>query len=67
MTTTTPKPARRARLTPAAAAQEYRDGASACQIAQAHGLTRAGAEARIRAGGLGGLNWCPLHRAWEEL
>jgi hypothetical protein len=57
----------RVKLTPAAAGDLYRDGASACQIAQAYGLTRSGAEARIRAGGLGGLAWCRLHRKWEEL
>jgi hypothetical protein len=57
----------RVKLTAAAAAEEYRGGASACQIAQAYGLTRGGAAARIRAGGLGGLQWCPIHRAWEEL
>jgi hypothetical protein len=39
----------RAKLTPAVAADMYRGGASACQIAQAYGNTRSGAEARIRA------------------
>jgi hypothetical protein len=40
------------KLTPADAAALYRSGMSACQIAAAHGITRQGAEARIRAGGL---------------
>ena len=55
------------RLTPAEAADLYREGMSACQIATAHRITRQGAEARIRAGGLGGVQWCPIHRAHEEL
>lgn len=55
------------KLTPAEAANLYRDGMSACQIAQAHNLTRRGAEARIRAGGLGGKQWCPIHRTHEAL
>ena len=50
------------KLTPADAAALYRSGMAACQIAQAHGITRQGAEARIRAGGLGGVQWCPIHR-----
>ncbi len=54
-------------LTPAEAADLYRSGMSACQIAAARGITRQGAEARIRAGGLGGLQWCPVHRVLEEL
>jgi hypothetical protein len=60
-------PGRREPLTPARAAELYREGMSACQIAEAYGITRGGAEARIRAGGLGGLQWCPVHRAYEEL
>lgn len=40
---------------------------SACQIAEAYGITRQGAEARIRAAGFGGLTWCPVHRMHEEL
>jgi hypothetical protein len=55
------------KLTPADAADLYRSGMSACQIAQAHGITRQGAEARIRAGGLGGVQSCPVHRVHEEL
>jgi hypothetical protein len=55
------------KLTPAEAADLYRQGWSACEIAQVHGITRAGAEARIRAAGLGGLQWCPVHRIHEEL
>jgi hypothetical protein len=54
-------------LTPAAAAALYREGMSACEIAAAHGITRQGAEARIRAGGLSGVQWCPIHRTHEEL
>jgi len=55
------------KLVPAEAADLYRGGMSACQIAAAHGITRQGAEARIRAGGLGGVQWCPVHRVLEEL
>ena len=55
------------KLTPAEAAALYRSGWSACEIANAYGITRAGAEARIRAAGLGGLQWCPVHRVHEEL
>jgi hypothetical protein len=54
-------------LTPAEAADLYRSGKSACEIAAVHGITRQGAEARIRAGGLAGLQWCPVHRVLEEL
>jgi hypothetical protein len=54
-------------LTPAAAADLYRSGMSACEIAAAHRITRQGAEARIRAGGLAGVQWCPIHRTHEEL
>lgn len=54
-------------LTPADAAALYRGGMSACQIAATRGITRQGAEARIRAGGLGGVQWCPIHRTHEEL
>jgi hypothetical protein len=55
------------KLTPAGAAALYRKGMSACEIAAAHGITRQGAEARIRAGGLAGLQWCKICRALEEL
>jgi hypothetical protein len=55
------------KLSPADAADLYRGGMSACKIAQAHGITRQGAEARIRAGGLAGVQWCPVHRVHEEL
>jgi len=58
---------RRPKLTPAEAADLYRSGQSACEIAAAHGITRQGAETRIRAGGLGGVQWCRIHRAHEEL
>ena len=54
-------------LTPEEAASLYRSGLSACQIAQMHKLTRNGVESRIRAGGLGGLQWCPIHCTHEEL
>lgn len=54
-------------LSPAEAAGLYHSGLSACQIAERHKLTRQGAEARIRAGGLGGLQWCPIHQVHEEL
>lgn len=59
----------KAPLDPAEAARLYRDKRhSACQIAADHGLTRAGAEEKIRRGGVtGGLTWCPLHRIHEEL
>jgi len=36
-------------------------------IAQRYRLTRSGVEGRIRAAGLGGLAWCPVHRVHEEL
>lgn len=66
-----PDPARgksgRLKLTAAGAASLYRSGMSACVIARDSGLTRSGTEARIRAGGLSGLAWCPLHRVHEEL
>jgi hypothetical protein len=55
------------RLTPEKAADLYRSGQSACQIAEAYKLTRGGAENRIRAGGLSGLRWCPVHRVHERL
>jgi len=61
---TQPRPPK---LTPAAAAGLYRGGMSACEIAQAYKLTRGGVEARIRAGGLGGNQWCPIHRTHETL
>lgn len=54
-------------LTPAAAAALYRNGLSACEIAASHGITRQGAEARIRAGGLSGVQWCRIHGTHEEL
>jgi len=57
----------RMQLTPPAAAEAYRAGQSVCEIARAYRITRGGAEARIRAGGLGGLGWCPVHGALEEL
>lgn len=56
------------KLTPAEAAVLYRDRRmSACQIAAAYGITRQGAEFRIRAAGLGGLTWCPICHTYEEL
>jgi hypothetical protein len=55
------------RLTPAEAARMYRSGMSACEIAHACAITRQGAETKIREGGLGGVQWCPLCRAYEEL
>jgi hypothetical protein len=55
------------KLTPAEAADLYAKGQSACEIARDYGLTRQGAEARIRAGGLGGNVWCPIHRTHEHL
>jgi hypothetical protein len=57
----------RPKLTPAAAADLYRSGQSACEIAADRGITRQGAENRIRAGGLAGVQWCRIHRAHEEL
>lgn len=55
------------RLTAAKAAELHREGQSACQIAAEYGLTRNGTESKIRAAGLAGLAWCPLHRTYEEL
>jgi hypothetical protein len=49
------------------AADLYRSGLSACQIATLHKLTRPGAEEKIRKGGLHGLQWCPDHRKYEEV
>lgn len=60
------KPAR-PKLTAAEAADLYRKGMSACEIATSHGITRQGAEARIRDGGLAGVQWCRIHRTHEEL
>ena len=54
-------------LTPADAAALYRSGLSACQVAQAAKLTKAGAQTAIRKGGLNGLGWCPLCRKLEEV
>lgn len=56
------------KLTPAEAAALYRDKRmSACEIAQMYKLTRQGVEARIRAGGLSGVTWCPIHKIHEDL
>jgi hypothetical protein len=60
-------PPKREQLTPARAAELYGEGLSACEIAGRFGIARGGAEARIRAGGLGGLQWCRIHRAYEPL
>lgn len=54
-------------LLPADAAELYRSGLSACQVAEQTGLTRSGAEDKIRKGGLRGLQWCPIHRRLEVL
>jgi hypothetical protein len=54
-------------LTPAEAGVLYRNGMSACEIAQLHRITRGGAEARIRGAGLAGVQWCRIHRTHEEL
>jgi len=54
-------------LTPAEAARMYRSGMSACEIAHAYAITRQGAESKIREGGLGGVQWCPICRTHEEL
>lgn len=54
-------------LPPAEAAALYKSGLSACQIAEKHKITRAGAENAIRKGGLGGLQWCPVHRRLETV
>lgn len=62
-----PRRARRPRLSDADAADLYRAGYSACQIADAWGLKRSGAEDKIRAAGLAGLVWCRIHRQLEEL
>jgi hypothetical protein len=60
----TPAPARgkaaRPKLTVAGAASLYRSGMSACEIARDYKLTRSGAEARIRAGGLA------VREAWKD-
>jgi hypothetical protein len=66
MTDSTAKPGR-PKLTPADAAALYVKGMSACDIAAEYGVTRSGAEAKIRAGGAAGLRWCRVHRTWEEL
>jgi hypothetical protein len=57
----------RMKLTPGDAAALYAKGMSACEIAAAYGITKQGAEARIRAGGLAGLQWCKTCRALEEV
>lgn len=54
-------------LTPQDAAALYQSGLSACQVAEQSKLTRAGAENAIRKGGLGGLQWCPVHRRLETV
>jgi hypothetical protein len=55
-------------LPPAMAAELYRGGLSACMIQRLWPrMTRAGVEDKIRAGGLAGLAWCPVHRALEDL
>lgn len=54
-------------LLPADAAELYRSGLSACQIAEQHGLTKSGVEDKIRKGGLRGLVWCPVHHCLEVL
>lgn len=54
-------------LLPADAAELYRSGLSACQIAEQHGLTKSGVEDKIRRGGLRGLVWCPVHHCLEVL
>lgn len=54
-------------LSPADAAEMYRSGMSACEIAEQAKLTPAGAAAAIRKGGLSGLGWCKIHRRLEEV
>jgi hypothetical protein len=57
----------RPRLTTELAAELYQLGWSACQIADHFKVTPSGAESKIRAAGLGGLQWCPLCLAFEEI
>lgn len=57
----------RPKLTVAESVSLYRSGMSACEIARDYKLTRSGVETRIRAGGLAGLAWCPVHRIHEEI
>lgn len=54
-------------LTPAEAQALYHSGLSACEIARENGLTKSGAETKIRQGGRRGLQWCPLCRKLEEV
>lgn len=54
-------------LTPALAAELYSQGMSACMIAQQFKITREGAERQIGKGGLGGNQWCVIHRKYERV
>jgi hypothetical protein len=56
-------------LTPARAAELYRAGWSACEIAAAAGRNRTadGVARMIGSQGLGGLIWCRLHSRHEDL
>lgn len=49
------------------AAALYDSGMSACEIARENGLTKSGAEEKIRRGGRHGLQWCPVCRKLEEV
>ncbi|MCW2929996.1 MAG: hypothetical protein JWM19_958 [Actinomycetia bacterium] len=54
-------------LSHAEAADLYKSGQSACQIAAANKLTKLGVEGILRKSGLGGLQWCPIHHYLEVL
>lgn len=40
---------------------------SACEVAALFKLTKAGAETIIRKAGVGGLQWCKIHKTLETL
>jgi hypothetical protein len=57
-------------MTDAEAADLYRSGMSACEVAatqKPRPLTKSGAEEKIRRGGARGLQWCSVHRKYEVL
>jgi hypothetical protein len=63
-----PAAAPRGPLTREEAVRLYVSGLSVCQIRELYPrMKRSGVEARIRAGGRGGLVWCPVCRRLEEL
>jgi len=55
------------RLTPEHAGEMYRAGKSACVIAAEFKIRPSRAADRIRAAGLGGNVWCPIHRTHETI